>query len=58
MAPVTGGIADREQDGAVLCLGRFQGLWSPGVPVNRVPGMLEKIGTSFVDEAIRLCRFR
>ena len=58
MTPVTGGIPDREEDGTVLPFRCLQGLWSPGVPVDRVRGMLEEIGTGFVDEAIRSCGAR
>ncbi len=40
MAPVAGGIADREQDGTILLLRECQRLRPPGVPIYRVVGML------------------
>ena len=55
VTPVTGGIPDREQDGTVLRFRCLQGFRPPGVPVDRVRGMLEEIGTGFVDESIGLC---
>ena len=53
VTPVTGEIADREQDGTVLCFCRLQGLRSLGVSVDRVRGMLEEIGTDLVEKPIR-----
>jgi len=34
MAPVTGRVPNREEDGLVLLLGPLQGFTSPGVPVH------------------------
>ncbi len=52
MAPVAGGIADGKQDGFVLIARELQRLGTPRMPVHRVVGMLQKIGTGFVDEVI------
>ena len=53
VTPVTGGIADREQDGTVLCFCFLQGLRSPGVPVDRVRDMWEKIGRADKERGLR-----
>ena len=52
MAPVTGGVADGEKDGLVLSLGLGKGLVGPGVPVDRVVGMLQQVGGVFQDQAV------
>ena len=49
VAPVAGGIPNREKDGFILVSGLFQRFITPGVPVDRVMGMLQKIGTGSVD---------
>jgi len=41
VAPVAGGVADAQQDWAVLFLGAPQRLFPPGEPVHRVVGMLQ-----------------
>ena len=59
VAPVTGGIADRqaEWDGSDA-LAACKASSTPGVPIHRVVRMLEEIGTGFVEEPIGLrCRF-
>ena len=43
MAPVTGGITDREKDRLVL-LARFrEGFFAPWIPVHRIVSVLEKV---------------
>ena len=49
VAPVAGGIADAEQDGLVLGPGPLQRLFAPGVPVDRVIGVLEQVGAGLVN---------
>ncbi len=44
VAPVAGGIADAEEDGLILPAGLFEGLGGPGVPVDRVSGVLAQVG--------------
>ena len=44
MAPVTGRIADREQDRAVMFARQRQSLRAPGPPVDRIVGVLLEIG--------------
>ena len=47
MAPVTGGIADAEQDRLALFLRKRQRFRTPGLPMHRIVLMLEKIGACF-----------
>ncbi len=42
MTPVTGRIADRQEDRLVLGLGLRQSLRAPGIPVDRVGRVLEQ----------------
>ncbi|MNC85252.1 hypothetical protein D3C83_08420 [compost metagenome] len=52
VAPVAGGIADREQDGlAGLARGRER-LRIPGMPVHRVVGVLLQVGRGLGGEAV------
>ncbi len=52
VAPVAGGVADRQQDGLVLVPRGGEGLRPPAVPVHRIVGMLQKIGTGFFGQAV------
>ncbi len=52
VAPVAGGVADGQEDGLVLRLGRGEGGLAPGVPLDRVVGVLQQIGAFFVDQAV------
>ena len=52
MTPMAGGIADREQDRTILFFGGLQGFRSPGVPLHGVVGMLQQVGTRFMNESI------
>ncbi len=52
VAPVTGGVADREEDRLVLVPGPLERLGSPRVPVDRVVGVLKQVWTRLVREAI------
>src|SRR5258708_522609 len=52
MAPVTGGVADGNQDGFVFFSGLFEGFRAPGVPVDGIMGMLQEVRAFFVDESI------
>ena len=55
MAPVTGGVADGEQDGPVLAPRPLQGLGAPGVPVHGIVRMLAQVGTGLAIEAVHDC---
>ena len=54
MTPMAGGIADGEQNRSIQLRRLGQGLRSPGIPIHRVIGMLQEIGTGLLYEAIRL----
>jgi hypothetical protein len=57
VAPVTGGVADREQDRLALAPRALERLVAPRVPVDRVVGVLEQVRAGLahqpVDEARR-----
>ena len=52
VAPVAGGVADREQDRLVLVAGARQRLVAPRVPVDGVAGVLEQVGAGLVGESV------
>ena len=52
MAPVAGGVADGEEDGAVLLAGELEGVWAPFVPVNGVVGVLLEVGAAGMEQAV------
>jgi hypothetical protein len=52
MAPMAGCIANAYQNGFVFLFGPLQRLITPGIPVNRIMGMLQQIRTGFFDEAV------
>ena len=58
VAPMAGGIADREKDRLVL-LARFRERFlAPRIPVDGVVRVLEKVGRFLVDQAIRVLGMR
>jgi hypothetical protein len=56
MAPVTGGIADRQQDRPVAALRLRQRLRPPGPPVDGVAGVLQQIGRGRAGEPVSFLR--
>ena len=54
MAPVTGGITDREKDRFVLPARFREGFFAPRVPVHRIVRVLEKIWRLLVRQAVRV----
>src|SRR2546427_613339 len=54
VAPVAGRVTDAQEDWLVVVLGPRQRLPSPWVPVNRVVGVLQKVGALLLDQSIRL----
>jgi hypothetical protein len=52
MAPVAGGVADREEYGLLIAARLGEGVRSPGTPVDRVVLMLEEIGAGGVAEQV------
>ena len=53
VAPVAGGVADREQDRLVLGARARERLLAPRIPVDRVVGVLPEVGARFLREAVR-----
>ena len=52
VAPVAGGVADREQDRPVLVPRAGERLLAPGVPVDRVLGVLEEVRARLVRQPV------
>ncbi len=52
VAPVAGGVADREEDRLVLGLGPGQGFGPPGEPVDRVVLVLEEVRAGLAAQAV------
>ncbi len=57
VAPVAGGVADGQQDRNVSFLGRGEGFVAPGIPVDRIGGVLAQVRARLVRQAIG-CRHR
>jgi len=53
VAPVAGRIADGEEHGLVLGARLGEGLLAPGVPVDRVVGVLKEVGARLLGQAVR-----
>jgi hypothetical protein len=53
VAPVAGGVADGQEDGTVLASRPREGLLSPGVPVDRVVGVLKQVWARLAREPVR-----
>src|SRR3954451_6955908 len=61
MAPVTGRVADREQDWLVFPFCFVERVGAPGVPVHWVMRVLQQVGAGLTREAVRhgvYCRMR
>ncbi len=56
VAPVAGGVADRQEDRLVLPTRPVEGLGSPGVPVDGVVRVLNQIGGGLEDQAVDVDR--
>ena len=54
VAPVAGGIADREEDRLPFAPRLLESFIAPRVPVHGVPGVLQQVGALFVDEPVGL----
>ena len=52
MAPVTGRVAHREQDGLVAALCLLEGLGSPRIPVDGVVRVLAEVGAALGGESV------
>ena len=53
MAPVTGGVTDRQEDRDIPAAGLGEGLRAPGPPVDRVVGVLTQVRGGGVSESVR-----
>jgi hypothetical protein len=56
VAPMTGGIADRQQDRLVLAARAFERLAAPRIPVHGIVRVLAQIGARLMFELIHRCR--
>ena len=56
VAPMAGGVADREQDGLARALGLGERLWPPRPPMHRVLLVLEEIGARLAAETVSFAR--
>jgi hypothetical protein len=52
VAPVAGGVADRDEHGAVLLARPGERLVAPGVPVHGVLGVLEEVGGGLAGQSV------
>ncbi len=52
VTPVAGAIADADEQQSVRVAGQLQSLIAPRVPLHRVVGMLQQIGTRLVNEVV------
>jgi hypothetical protein len=52
MAPMAGCIPNANQYGFIFRFGFIEGFFTPGVPVNRVMGMLQQVWTCFLCEFV------
>jgi hypothetical protein len=52
MTPVASRIADREENRFVQFLSAMEGFLPPGIPINRIVGMLEEVGTCLLGETV------
>ena len=53
VTPVTGGVADRQEDRPALLLRHAQRLAAPGVPVDRVVGVLQEVRARLPGQVVR-----
>jgi len=49
VAPVASGITDGEEDKLVLVFGSLERFFTPRIPIDRVVGVLQKVGRLFMD---------
>ena len=52
MTPVAGGITDGEKNGFIFLVCFFEGFVTPGIPVDGIIGVLEKVRAFFVNETV------
>jgi len=54
MTPVAGSVANADQQRFVFTTGFSEGFFPPGVPVNRIVGMLPEIQVFFSGKSVGL----
>ena len=52
VAPVAGRIADRKKNGSLFITCPLNRFFAPRIPVDRIVGVLQQIGTAFLGQAI------
>ena len=52
MAPMAGGIANREEDRSLSLLRERKCFGSPRIPIHRIVRVLKEVGTFFLEQAI------
>jgi hypothetical protein len=52
MAPVTGRISDTDNDQFFFCSCLLESFLTPWIPVYGIMGMLQEVGTAFVDQGV------
>jgi hypothetical protein len=52
MAPVTGGVSDRQQDGLAFGPGSLERFLAPRHPMHRIALVLEQVGTGFMSQQV------
>ena len=54
MAPVTGGITDREKDRFVFATRFGESFFAPRIPIDRIMRVLKKVRRFFVRQPVRV----
>jgi hypothetical protein len=49
VAPMACGVAYADENGLVFCFSFVKSLLTPGIPINRVEGVLKEVWTLFVN---------
>jgi hypothetical protein len=53
VAPVTGGVADRQEDRLILLFGDSESLLPPRIPIHGVVGVLQQVGALLVLKTVQ-----
>src|SRR3989304_1995022 len=52
MTPMTGSISNAQKNWLIFCSGTGKSLFSPGIPINWIMGMLEQVRRVFINQTI------
>ena len=52
MAPMAGCITDTDEQHFVFGFGFFKGFGAPGIPINRIVGMLKQIRAALIGKVV------